>query len=135
MELFTWKDGFATRVEEMDNQHRQFFSLLNDVNHAVERQQEKEIMNPLLATLAKYIRVHFSAEEMLLESYGYPDLAHQRKQHDFFITQVEDLSKRYESGEGMVGTGALQFMRDWFLNHILDEDKKYGEFVSAKIGG
>lgn len=78
-----------------------------------------------------YVKFHFAEEEKLLEITEYPGLDHQRKEHDFFARQVNDLRDRYAKGDAYLPVSALAFMRDWFSHHIIEEDRKYGEYLAG----
>jgi hemerythrin-like metal-binding protein len=125
MTLYSWKEGFRTGVEHIDGQHKQFFYLLNELSIAIEQRREKDILDLLIADLERYARVHFSTEEKLMEGMGYPDLPRHRGEHEYFAEQLAALKARQKKGEERVGASALEFMRDWFMNHILDEDLKW----------
>jgi len=71
----------------------------------------------------------FAEEENWLKVIEYPGLQFQKKQHEFFISQVTDLQDRYSRGEANIPLSTLEFLRDWLLSHILEKDKKYGTFM------
>lgn len=129
MAFYEWKDSFCTHVGTMDLQHRKFVSLLNEMHEAVELKWDKTVMSSLLDDFARYAVIHFSDEEKLMESVGFPHLADHRREHEFFVLQVRELKARHQNGDALLGNSALQFLRDWFLNHILNEDRKYGVFL------
>ena len=127
MTLYAWKDAFRTGVDHIDGQHKQFFYLLNEMAIAIDQRREKEILDLLLADLDRYARIHFSTEEKLMEGIGYPDLPRHRQEHEYFVGQLATLHQRHDRGDERVGSSALEFMRDWFMNHILAEDLKWAE--------
>jgi hemerythrin-like metal-binding protein len=129
MAFYEWKESFCTNVGTMDLQHRKFVILLNELHDAVELKWDKACMDSLLADFSRYALTHFADEEKLLESVGYPELPHHRQEHEFFISQLLELQARHERGDALLGNSALLFLRDWFLNHILIEDQKYGVFL------
>jgi len=47
------------------------------------------------------------------------------------VSQVRELREGYFKGEAHLPVSTLVFLRDWFSHHILDEDKKYGEFLAS----
>jgi hemerythrin-like metal-binding protein len=129
MTMYAWKDGFRTGIGHIDAQHRQFFYLLNEMDMAIGQRREDEVLELMLSELERYARIHFDAEEKLMEGIGYPDLPRQRKEHEYFAGQVRTLQERHRKGEERLCASALEFMRDWFMNHIITEDLKYGEFL------
>ena len=131
MTKYAWKDSFRTGIDHIDSQHRQFFYLLNELDMAIEQRRADDVLDLILAELDRYARVHFDTEEKLLEGIGSPDLSRQRKEHAYFIDQVKQLHERHRNGDERIGASALEFMRDWFMNHIITEDRKYGESLFA----
>lgn len=129
MSTFVWKTDFSVGIKEMDDQHRGFFDILNKLGEAAGGNKGMEVVGPVLLQLSEYSRHHFSEEENWLKIIGYPGLQYQKKQHEFFISQVTDLQERYTGGDGNIPMSTLEFLRDWLLSHILDTDKKYGTFM------
>jgi hemerythrin-like metal-binding protein len=87
------------------------------------------VVGPVLQELKEYSRHHFTEEENWLKVIEFPGLQHQKIQHEFFISQVTELQDRYSKGDGNIPISTLEFLRDWLLNHILENDKKYGTFM------
>lgn len=131
MNFFLWNDAFNTGIAAMDEQHRKFFGYVNELQELAGGTRGRDALRRLFGELLNYVERHFSAEEHLLSGNGYPDLSIQRKQHAFFCSQISELKARYESGTDRIPESTLQFLRDWFLAHILEEDKKYGKFLDG----
>jgi hemerythrin-like metal-binding protein len=128
MEFFRWKDQFSVNIPEMDQQHQKFFSLLNKVHLYNETQvRDPEFLNELFRELYSYVLTHFEEEEKLLEQTGLPGLEVQRKQHQYFRDQLLKLREQHFKGQATTPQSVLVFMRDWFMNHVLEFDKKYGD--------
>jgi len=129
MNPFKWKDSFSVGIKEMDDQHKDFFDILNRLGEAAGGNKGMEVVGPVLRQLLEYSRHHFAEEETWLKVIGYPGLQDQKKQHEFFISQVTELQDRYSKGEASIPISTLEFLREWLLSHILENDKKYGAFM------
>jgi hemerythrin len=128
MEFFKWKDQFSVNIQEMDQQHQKFFSLLNNVQLYSEKQdRDPEFLNGLFRDLVAYVEVHFAEEEALLEINGFSGLEIQKKQHQYFRDQLAQFREQHFKGDAIVPQSVLVFLRDWFMNHVLEIDKKYAE--------
>ena len=127
--MFKWKNDFSVGIKELDDQHRSFFEILNRLGAAAGGNKGMVVVGPVLQELKEYSRHHFTEEENWLKIIGFPGLQHQKIQHEFFISQVTDLQDRYSKGDGNIPISTLEFLRDWLLNHILENDKKYGTFM------
>jgi hemerythrin len=56
---------------------------------------------------------------------GYKDVEKQREQHRYFESLVSDLESAQSPGKAEALKSSLSFLRDWFLSHILEEDRKF----------
>jgi len=95
---------------------------------AIQRSDKEEKLEHMFDNLTEYADHHFKDEESLLKKNGYPGLATQQQQHAFFISQLKEF-KNSSSKHFALPESTLAFMKDWFLEHILQEDKKYGDFL------
>jgi hemerythrin len=57
---------------------------------------------------------------------NYPGLGPHVEQHRFFAGRVSELDRK--GGEATTGE-MLPFLRDWFLGHILEEDRRFVPYV------
>ncbi|MBF8258249.1 MAG: bacteriohemerythrin [Actinobacteria bacterium] len=127
--LFKWKNDFSVGIKELDDQHRSFFEILNRLGEAAGRNKGIEVVGLVLQELNEYSRHHFAEEENWLRVVGFPGLQFQKKQHEFFISQVTDLLDKYSKGDANLPISTMEFLRDWLLSHILENDKKYGTYM------
>jgi hemerythrin-like metal-binding protein len=129
MAFFTWKDQFSVNNEEMDSQHKMFFEYLNQMFDAVQRFDKEENLGQMFEKLTEYADHHFKSEESLMRKISYPDLATQQQQHAFFISRLKEFKNSYRSKQFALPESTFAFMKDWLLEHILQEDMKYGNFL------
>jgi len=130
MGFFTWKEQFSVSIPEMDQQHQKFFQIMNQIHQYNSRdERDPDYFDELYRELYGYVLNHFDEEEKLLEMTGYDGLAVQKKQHQYFRDQLIEFRKQHIEGGQAVSQSVLNFMRDWFLNHILETDKHYGKYL------
>jgi hemerythrin-like metal-binding protein len=129
-----WKTDFCTGIEEMDKHHKKFFNYLKELEEAAGGNKGRDVIERGLKQVDDYIKYHFAEEEKLMEITGCPELAQQKKQHEFFKAEIAELRDQYSKGNAFVPISTLIFLKEWFLRHILETDKKYGEYLSG-IGG
>lgn len=118
----------------MDVHHRKFFEYLAELDDAAGGNRSREVVERGLKLAEDYIKFHFSEEERLLETTGFPGLARQLREHQFFAAQIEELREKYSEGDEYLPISALAFLKDWFMHHILEEDKQYGEYLAGTSG-
>ena len=129
MDFYKWKDDFNIGNEAIDQQHREFLVYLNNCHQHVSGEKRAGVDADIFNGLKIYAAMHFRFEEEMMRKHGYPGLERQQQQHMYFESQIAEL-KSAHAGEGdRSAESVLAFMRDWFLNHILEEDNKFVPYV------
>jgi hemerythrin-like metal-binding protein len=129
MAFFVWKDSFSIGITYVDRQHQEFLELLNEYHEQVIRHGFGGVGPETLGRLKEYAETHFKDEEGLMEYKGYRGLGEHRKQHDYFRSLLADLEGGRLQGQAATVEGMLAFLRDWFLNHILEVDRKIADVL------
>lgn len=131
MSLFDWNEKFSVSDEKMDYQHKHFLNLLNKLNDAILQKNGSELVESAVNSIYSYAHFHFRDEEDILMECGYPDLGQHRRFHHYFVKQVLDLEESCREGSPIQLSGIVSFLRDWFIDHITLEDKKYARYVKG----
>lgn len=132
MEEIVWTDEFNIGIPEIDSQHRQIIDILNRLLREPDAQTTSETVSDTLHDMTRYAQEHFSTEEEILAYSNFPDLAAHKEQHFAYRKKTVDLCKDTMLGFQAVPKDLLQYLRDWWSDHILVEDMKYREFVQAQ---
>lgn len=128
--LLEWTKEMSVGVKEIDEQHKKLFSLLNELFDAISTNKLGTIIGDTLDEAIDYTKYHFSTEEKYFEKFDYKDKASHKKKHAYFKSKVERLKKEYSEKidmDGMSDTGIelMNFLKDWWIEHIMHIDKKY----------
>ncbi|MCG6202089.1 bacteriohemerythrin [Psychromonas antarctica] len=119
----SWTDDYAIGIDEIDQQHKFLFKLINDTL----RSDLKEQLQISLLQLYKYTREHFTAEESLMKEICYPQYKQHRELHNQLITELNKKSK--EALNDPTKRDKLDnFLVSWLIVHIIGEDIHIGEF-------
>jgi hemerythrin len=129
VEFFKWKESFNVGIEEIDRQHRSFLELLNDCYVKASGLGRSGIDPEMIASLRDYATRHFRFEEELMRFESYPDMLLQEQQHRMFESMILEFEAKRAAGKDESVESVFTFLRDWFLNHILEEDKKIASFI------
>lgn len=132
MKYFEWESKYDVGVEKFNNQHKHLLDVLKNVYKAMENKEDKAALAEIISELIKYTKEHFADEEALLLSSGYPDIEAHKSRHQYFIDKTRDFVRDFRSDKQMLHFEIAVFLKNWILQHILDEDKKYGKFLNAK---
>ena len=132
MAAMTWKEDYSVGVGAMDTQHKQLFALINQLYEAMQKSTTDEAMKTVLPGLLNYTKMHFAAEEKLIQQAGYPELEAHQAYHRQFTAKVAETVEKYKT-TGLVPTVSLvTFLKDWLSNHILGKDKLYGAYIDKQ---
>ncbi len=133
MGFFKWKDQFSVHVQEMDHHHKKFFALLNKMyDYNKMEDGDPEFLNGLFRELSAYVLVHFQEEEKLLARAGFDGLENQKIQHQYFRDHLVKFRAQHFNGQDRIPANVLHFMRDWFLDHVLEADGQYGKYFADR---
>jgi hemerythrin-like metal-binding protein len=130
---FKWNDAYSVGVATMDEQHKRFFVMINDLHQAMKQARGADVLGGILNELARYTEYHFSAEEAAMEASRYPDLARHKEFHNQFIAKVADFQRRFNAGDRSIIVDAMNAVKDWLIHHIQNVDKTYGPYMSQGI--
>lgn len=131
MEPYIWREELNTNIRELDDQHRHFFDILNELRNAFGSFAERGVLVDTFSELIEYMRVHFQTEEELMEQFHYPDLVRHRELHMHFTQRVTELFRDYLQDRADITRTTLGFLQDWLVNHIMTEDMKYRGYLDA----
>lgn len=126
MQEIVWKEEFSVRNAEIDKQHKQLFDILNKLIESKESSVNSKIIADTLTEMVNYAREHFKTEEMFMADYGYPEFEFHKRSHKEFIKNTGLMSLRIMEGDKNIPEEMLNYLKNWLVNHILDEDKKLG---------
>ena len=82
--------------------------------------------------MTRYAQSHFKHEEKLLEAYGFPGLEDQKIKHREFRIKTVDHSTATYLGVEQVPAVLLEYLTDWLVHHILEDDMAYRSFFIEK---
>ncbi|OFX80274.1 MAG: hypothetical protein A2X12_04270 [Bacteroidetes bacterium GWE2_29_8] len=127
-----WTNNLSVKIEELDNQHKKLFDIINELYGAFMENKHKEITKKILSELAEYTHTHFSLEEKYFMLYNYPSKEEHIKQHSEFINSVKDFLIEFERNPDALTFKLMTFIQKWINNHIQFTDKLYSDFLLSK---
>jgi len=129
----SWSNALLLGIQEIDNQHKIFVSLLDKVSSINMEEDNKETILPLLEELQRYSVYHFNSEEALMRKANAPDMDRHIKQHELFKKKCDEFVIAYNYNNKMLVEQMLLFMRKWLIIHISDIDSNYAESVKSYL--
>lgn len=132
MALFEWNDRFSVNVKAMDLQHLKLVQLINELYRVLLSSNPDNILGPVIDELVDYTIVHFTSEEELMLKYQVPGFEAHKNAHMAFVERVLADQAKLQKGELKLNTAIVKFLKEWLIEHIIGEDKKYGTYLNAQ---
>jgi len=134
MPFINWQDIYSVHDPEMDKQHKKFVDLLESLYDAMKRGGGKDQIVKTINELIAYTVYHFDSEEKLMRDIGFEGFESNKAIHEDLKKQIIDIQTRINNNEAISAEQVLSFLRNWLLNHIQNEDQKFGRIIAkAKV--
>lgn len=130
MAFMEWTDGISVN-DEIDEQHRMLFAIVNELHAAVTAGAERSVLARVFGELIDYTIIHFRTEERYFAELAYPDAAAHKAEHDDLTMQVLRLHSRFENGDLVISFELLDFLYDWLMRHTGETDLKFRAFLDG----
>lgn len=125
-----WNDGMSVGVESIDEDHKTLLLLINEINEAINNGSTHLLIIDIFEKLEKYVKRHFSKEELLLEKCNYGSLEEHKQQHIDFINKIPELRNQLLTADTIeVAQNVHLFLLHWLMTHIVIDDMSYAQTV------
>lgn len=131
MALVTWSDKFNLDIPLMDEQHKKWVSILNELHDAMKGGYTQTQIGAIIKQLVDYTETHLSSEERYLKSINYPDREGHKLIHEKMVERMKELQQKYETRDSSVAVELLNFVHHWLVNHIQGADRRYAQYQQA----
>lgn len=129
--MITWTPEFSVGSPTLDDQHKEFFRIINELSDTIERGNMGDA-SFLIAQLEIYRLYHFSTEEHEMAKHDYPALDSHKAEHEKFSARLKAFKEKLQKKDSVVFQEFSHYLQNWLREHILDIDKKYGPYLKAK---
>ena len=120
-----WSSDYETGNANVDEQHTELFSLVQQVLDADAFTDTKENVETVIGFLSNYAVRHFATEETLMLESNYPDYEKHKALHDDFVKDVVAFVGRLKNEGDTVSIKDTMndFVVVWLKEHIMGHDK------------
>lgn len=130
--MYEMKAEYYTGIEEIDKEHERLFELAEETYQLLKAEfipDKYDNIKDVLTELKEYTATHFAHEEAYMTSINYKRLTPQKYQHRAFIKKLDelDVNEIIENDPEKTIEEILEFLTNWLVHHILENDKLIGE--------
>jgi hemerythrin len=117
-------------LPEMDEQHNYLYCLFDRIEPS-QQVTSKTGTKALLEEIERYLLFHFSSEEHLMRTYGFPGFATHQSDHESAGGKFVQFLDDFEANR--LNPGALKiFLTGWLMEHSRISDSEYVEWVKKR---
>jgi hemerythrin len=133
IEFITWKREYDTGIVLIDKQNRSLVDLMNNLFRAHHHKHEKEVLRETVLKLVEYTKLHFTFEEKHMAESAYTKFEEHVAMHKVFVKEMIDVLNNLKKGDfENLTLHILEFMKNWLTQHILVQDRDYGNYYKVK---
>jgi hemerythrin len=129
MEKIIWDGKFSVCIRQIDEQHKERIRMVNKLIETKDVQVNSELISETLMKMTQYASEHFKTEENLMSEYDYPEYEKHKEQHIQFRKKTVSFSFDTMSYKEEIPNEVIEYLREWWVNHILFTDTKYKTFL------
>ena len=131
--LITWEPSNEIGIRIIDEQHRGIVSVINAFAFSIRRDQKADLhLNTIFTMVDCYTKLHFSTEEEFFSVAGYPEAKEHKELHIALISK--SFSVAAQSIRLRDPNIYLQFLKEWWMEHINTSDRAYAPLVRKYPG-
>lgn len=127
-----WNAEYMTGINELDSHHQMMVSIINRIHRLRRDPTAEEDINDLLQETIDYSAFHFRAEETYMHQVRYPYLQGHYLSHQDYKDKLIGLIKNHERNGSHFSAALLQFLKEWWLDHILTSDMHFAEYFLSR---
>jgi hemerythrin len=132
MSLMPWNDKYLIGNEVIDSDHKTLFAMLNEFYDAFLETKKRSDLIGILTRLVQYAEAHFQREEAIMDACGYMLLGEHHLSHTRLYETIYELNERLVADPAPLDRAAISFLKNWLVDHVVNEDSKIGEFLRQK---
>ncbi|PKL16736.1 MAG: hemerythrin [Spirochaetae bacterium HGW-Spirochaetae-5] len=127
-----WESRLTIGVKQFDEHHKELIRIISELKESMHNGENHVYIKNLLFELVSYTKYHFTAEERMMEKHNYQLFKEHKLEHQKLTEQVELFLDKYSAGKSDLDDQIFEFLKKWLFEHILETDKKMGEYLRVR---
>ena len=127
--FIAWKPEYEMGVFIIDEQHRGIVATINSLYFAMNHGSGGSMLPHVVEMVKEHAKIHFSTEEELHQKCGFPGIKEHHAAHLILMTETASVGKNSVALHDP--KLFLQFMKEWWIRHICNEDMAFKKHLSA----
>lgn len=120
-----WDEKYSVKVQVIDDQHKQMFDTINMLIDILSGVPQKEALDVVINNLIAYKKFHFATEEKYFNEFHFEGAREHIMKHAEFSRALETITIESKGNSTILAFKLIDFLEDWLIGHLMDEDQKY----------
>jgi hemerythrin len=133
-----WRNDWLVGHKIIDRQHLEIVNLLNALHYANFQKHKNsssidtDLLHKHLQTLIDTARRHFRAEESLMMTHQYSDLAAHHREHVLLLAELQECVRDIDTDGSTFTLNTLTALKHWLIEHVTYSDQKFVDSLRCK---
>ncbi len=124
MSLIEWKKEFSVGVAEVDHEHQELITLINELHDVIQANGGRDQVLETLGEIFAQISSHFALEEKMMRESRYPALAEHKEDHETLLDELRDIMDDVEDDGSYDESRLADDLERWFSVHFNTHDAR-----------
>ena len=126
-----WTESYSVNIEELDRQYKKLFEMFNNFEHMMQFKLGSSPIMTIVSEMKRYALMHFACEEKIMQDRCYNEIDYHKAKHKEFQNKFIFYEDKLFKGRAILPNEISDFLQNWLITHILEEDKGYVEFYKT----
>jgi len=132
-EKFKWNSDYSVNVKEIDDQHKVILEFINSLNDKVFNGVAESFIGKNLREMEEYVERHFVMEEKYFTQFNYAGAEDHIREHNAYKEKIKEFKQKSikaisgDDPDYLFELISLLDLGDWWISHVLYNDKKYSK--------
>lgn len=132
--MIIWSERFSVGNIDIDQQHKVWISIIDEITELLKADDYdfSKIYN-VVTKMDEYISYHFNYEENLMKKNSFPEIESHILQHNLLRDEMVNFNIFDVTKPKEFVSETLVYLVDWLSNHIMQTDRKLGDYLNQLI--
>lgn len=130
--MIRWNKVYETGISVIDFQNKELVGAINEFYKCIFTESIKEEAETFIRKMVIASAKLFSVEKGLFDTHEYyeDEKNSHLEDHDIFLKMLTDTLQKIKQGDYLASYKLADFLRTWIVEHMINADRKFAEFVS-----
>jgi len=123
MALITWSNEYCVNINDIDEEHQELITLINNLEAAYTAWQSKLVDHSLFRwyfnEFTMFMNYHFQTEERIFKERNYSNLDYHQDEYDELSAKLLETQTQLVKVEMFAAEEIINFITNWLHQHIL----------------